>query len=158
MDTILLILAIILLLTGIAGCFLPVLPGPPISFAALLLVNFTVYADFSTRFIIIMAMLAAAVTILDFIFPVWTTKRFGGSKYGTWGAAIGLVLGIFFFPPVGMIFGPLIGAIIGELINGSSNRNAVIAGLGSFAGFLLGIGLKLAVSLAITVYFIMEVI
>lgn len=158
MDTLLLILAIILLLTGIAGCFLPVLPGPPVSFAALLLVNFTTYAYFSTRFIIIMAILATVVTILDFIVPVWTTKRFGGSKYGTWGAGIGLFLGIFFFPPFGMIIGPLIGAIIGELINGSSNRNAIKAGLGSFAGFLLGIGLKLAVSLTITVYFVMEVI
>ena len=158
MDIILLILAIILLLAGIAGCFLPILPGPPISFAALLLVNFTDYADFSTRFIVIMAIIALAVTILDFIVPIWTTKKFGGSKYGTWGAAIGLFLGIFFFPPVGLIIGPLIGAIIGELINGSSNRNAIVAGLGSFAGFLLGIGLKLAVSLAITVYFMMEVI
>lgn len=158
MDIFLLIISLILLMIGIAGCFLPVLPGPPVSFIALLLVNFTSFADFSTEFIIIMAVLAAAVTIIDFIVPVWTTKKFGGSKYGMWGAAIGIILGIFLFPPFGLIIGPLAGAIAGEMINGSGGSKALVAGLGSFAGFLLGIGLKLAVSLTITIYLIRELI
>jgi uncharacterized protein len=158
MDIFLLIISLLLLLIGIAGCFLPVLPGPPVSFIALLLVNFTRFADFSTELIIIMAVLAAAVTIIDFIVPVWSTKKFGGSKYGMWGAGIGIILGIFLFPPFGLIIGPLAGAIIGEMINGSGGRNALVAGIGSFAGFLLGIGLKLAVSLTITIYLIRELI
>ena len=158
MDIFLLIISLILLMIGIAGCFLPVLPGPPVSFIALLLVNFTSFADFSTEFIIIMAVLAATVTIIDFIVPVWTTKKFGGSKYGMWGAAIGIILGIFLFPPFGLIIGPLAGAIAGEMINGSGGSKALVAGLGSFAGFLLGIGLKLAVSLTITIYLIRELI
>lgn len=158
MDIVLLSAAIILLLTGLAGCLLPVLPGPPLSFIALLILHFTPWADFSARLLILMAILATAVTLADYIFPVWTTKKFGGSRYGMWGAGIGIFAGIFFFPPVGIIIGPLAGAIAGELIYGRSGRDAVVAGLGSFAGFLLGVGLKLAASLIMTVYFVKALI
>lgn len=146
--------AVILLLTGIAGCLLPVLPGPPVSFLALLMLHFTKWADFSGRFLILMASVAVVVTIVDYVVPVWTTKKFGGSKYGMWGAGIGIFAGIFFFPPLGFIIGPLAGAIAGELIHGRTGSQAVVAGLGSFAGFLLGVGLKLAASLTMTVYFV----
>lgn len=157
MDIVFLIFALILLFAGLAGCFLPVLPGPPVSFLALLLVHYTDYADFSVQFLWLMALMAVAVTIIDFLVPVWGTGRFGGSKYGMWGAAIGMVVGIFFFPPLGLLLGPLAGAVIGELLSGRNGRQAVVAGLGSFAGFLLGVGLKLAASVTITIYFIREV-
>jgi uncharacterized protein len=158
MDIILLSIALLLLLVGLAGCFLPVVPGPPVSFMALLLVNFTRYAAFSTEFILLTAFIAMAVTVLDFVVPVWTTKKFGGSKYGMWGAGIGIFAGVLFFPPLGLVLGPLAGAIIGEFLSGSSGKKALIAGLGSFAGFLLGIGLKLSVSLTITIYFLREIV
>lgn len=157
MDIMLLSISIILLLLGLAGCLLPVLPGPPISFLALLFVNFTSYADFTANFLIIMAVMAAAVTTVDFIVPVWATKKAGGSKYGMWGAGIGIFAGIFFLPPFGLIIGPLAGAILGEMIKGSGGRKAIVAGLGSFAGFLLGAGLKLAASLTISLYFVRDV-
>ncbi len=158
MDIMLLSLSVALLLIGLAGCFLPVIPGPPLSFLSLLTVNFTVYADFTVKFLVITASAAAAVTVLDLIFPVWATRKFGGSRYGMWGAGIGIFAGIFFLPPVGLIIGPLAGAILGELIKGTNSRKAIVAGLGSFAGFLLGVGLKLAVSITITIYFIKAVI
>lgn len=157
MDTLLLTLAIILLLTGIAGCLLPVIPGPPVSYLALLIVNFTRYAGFTTDFLIITALLAIGVTVADLFIPVWATKKFGGSKYGMWGAGIGIFAGIFFFPPIGLVLGPLAGAVAGELLTGAGGRKAVIAGLGSFAGFIAGVGLKLAASLAMTIYFVREV-
>jgi uncharacterized protein len=157
MDSVLLSLAVILLLIGMAGCLLPVVPGPPVSYLALLIVNFTKYAGFTTDFLIITALLAIAVTVADLFIPVWATKKFGGSKYGMWGAGIGIFAGIFFFPPLGLVLGPLAGAIAGELISGSGGRKAVVAGLGSFAGFIAGVGLKLGVSLAITIYFVREV-
>lgn len=154
MDVALLSISVILILTGLAGCFLPVVPGPPLSFLGLLMVHFTAYASFTVEFLLLMAFIALSVTIIDFLVPVWATRKFGGSKYGMWGAGIGIFAGIFFLPPIGLIAGPLAGAILGELIKGSGGRNAIVAGLGSFAGFLMGVGLKLAASLTMTIYFV----
>jgi uncharacterized protein len=154
MDILLLSLSILFLLAGLAGCLLPVIPGPPLSFLALVLVNFSAYADFTVNFLLIMGSIAVAVTVIDLVVPVWATKRFGGSRYGMWGAGIGIFAGVFFLPPVGLIIGPLAGAVAGELIKGTPGRKALIAGLGSFAGFLMGTGIKLAASVAMTVYFV----
>ncbi len=95
---------------------------------------------------------------MDYIVPVWGTKKFGGSKAGMWGAAIGLVLGLIFFPPLGIIIGPFAGAVIGEAITGKDAANSFKAGLGSLLGLMIGIGLKLAASIAMTYYFIKELV
>ena len=158
MDYFLLILAIVLMILGLLGCVLPVIPGPPLSFLGLLAVEYTRWADFSTRFLVIMAVVALVVTVLDYVVPVWGTKRFGGSKAGMWGATIGMVVGIFFFPPIGLILGPLAGAIIAEALQGADSKKAITAGLGSLMGFLLGIGLKLAASLVMSFYFVKELL
>jgi uncharacterized protein YqgC (DUF456 family) len=154
MDYFLLVLAILLIITGLLGCVLPVLPGPPFSFLGLLLIHFTRFADFSITFLVIAAVIAVIVTILDYIVPIWGTKKFGGTKAGMWGATIGLIIGMVFLGPLGMILGPLFGAIIGELTQGAKSNVAIKAGLGSFLGFLLGVGLKLAASVYMTYHFI----
>jgi uncharacterized protein len=153
MDYFLLVLAILLVLLGIAGCLLPVIPGPPLNFLSLLVLNFTRWGQFETSFLIVFAVIAAIVTVADYIFPVWITKKTGGSRAGVWGAFIGLIIGLFVFPPFGIIFGPLAGAMIGEIIHDSDSDRAFKAGLGSFLGFLLGTGLKLIASFVMTWYF-----
>jgi uncharacterized protein len=158
MDYFLLFLSIIFLLIGLAGCFLPVIPGPPVSFLSLVLVHFTRYADFTLLFILIMAVLAAAATLIDLVIPLWATRKSGGSAYGMWGAAIGIVAGIFLFPPLGIIIFPVAGAIAGEMLQGKGFMEAVKSGLGAFAGFMLGIGIKLVASLTITFYFLRAVL
>lgn len=147
-----------LMIVGLVGCVLPVIPGPPLSFAGLLLLHFSSYATFSFEFLLTMGALAVIVTIMDYIVPVWGTKRFGGSKAGMWGAAIGLILGLIFFPPLGIIIGPFAGAVIGESLTGKDAANSFKAGLGSLLGLMIGIGLKLAVSIAMTYYFIKELV
>ncbi|HAN17317.1 MAG: hypothetical protein A2X13_00540 [Bacteroidetes bacterium GWC2_33_15] len=154
MDYILLTVSVILIVLGLLGCFLPVIPGPPFSFLGLLAIEFTRFVDFSTNFLIFMAVIAIVVTILDYVVPIWGTKKFGGTKAGMWGATIGLIVGMIFLGPFGMILGPLFGAIIGELIQGTKSNEAMKAGLGAFIGFLLGIGLKLAASFYMTFHFI----
>src|SRR6056297_1815106 len=149
MDIILLVLSILLIIVGLLGCILPVIPGPPISFIGLLIVHFTKFASFGSTFLILMASLAILVTVLDYVVPIWGTKRLGGTKSGMWGATIGLVIGLF-FGPIGIIFGPLIGAIIGETIRGAKSQEAFRAGFGAFLGFLMGVGIKLAASIYMT--------
>jgi len=154
-DYLLLILGIILMVVGIIGCLVPVLPGPPISFCGLILLHLTRFGHFSNMTLLILGGIAVAVTILDFIVPVWGTKRFGGSKYGTRGATVGLIIGLF-LGPLGIILGPLIGAFVGEMIFKDDINYAFKAGFGSLLGFLTGIGLKLAASFTITFYFVRE--
>ena len=156
LDYILLILAILVMIIGLIGCIIPVIPGPPISFIGLLMVHFTKFADFEARFLFLMASIALLVTVLDYIVPIWGTKKMGGSKAGIWGATIGMVIGIFFFPPIGLIIGPLAGAIIAESLKGEEFKKSFKAGMGSLMGFLLGIGLKLVTSFVMTYYFIIE--
>jgi uncharacterized protein YqgC (DUF456 family) len=156
-EYVLLILGIILMLLGIIGCLVPVLPGPPLSYLGLIMLHVTRFGHFSPTILISLAVVAIVVTILDYIVPVWGTRKFGGSKYGMRGATVGLIIGLF-LGPVGIILGPLFGAIVGELIFKDDMKYAIKAGFGSLLGFLTGIGLKLAASFVITFYFIKELI
>jgi uncharacterized protein YqgC (DUF456 family) len=156
-DYLLLILGIVFMILGIIGCLVPVLPGPPLSFLGLIFLHLTRFGQFTSPVLITLGIIAVVVTVLDYIVPVWGTKRFGGSKYGTRGATIGLVVG-FFLGPLGMIIGPLIGAFVGEMIFKDDMKYAFKAGFGSLLGFLMGIGLKLAASFVMTFYFVKELI
>jgi hypothetical protein len=156
-DYIFLILGILFMIAGIIGCLVPVLPGPPLSFLGLLFLHFTRFGHFSSPVLITLGIIAVLVSILDYIVPVWGTKRFGGSKYGTRGATIGLVIGLF-LGPLGIIIGPFIGAFVGEMIFKDDMSYAFKAGFGSLLGFLMGIGLKLAASFVMTFYFVKELI
>lgn len=153
MEIALYILSGLLLLTGIAGAMLPVLPGPPISFLAVLALHFTERYEFSTQFLIIFGAVAAFITVLDYVIPIWGTKKFGGSKAGVRGSTVGLILGVLFFPPLGIIIGPFIGAVVAELVFTSDDfQKALRSGFGSLIGFLLGTGLKLAYGLMAVYY------
>ena len=142
METLWIIFGFILILTGLIGSFLPVLPGPPISFVGLLLLHFLGEYQVSTTLLITYAVLSGILLILDYYLPVWTTKKFGGSNAGQGGATIGVLLGLF-SGIWGIIIGPLIGAYVGELLIGRNNQDAWQSAKGAFLGFLLGTGLKI---------------
>lgn len=154
MDYFLLSIAIILVIGGLLGCILPIIPGPPLSFLGILVLHFTDFAEYSTKFLLILAFIAILVTVLDYIVPIWGTKKFGGTKAGMWGATIGMVIGMIFLGPFGLIIGSLVGAIVGESLKGANNKDAFRAGMGAFIGFLTGVGLKLAASIYITWHFV----
>lgn len=153
MDTFLLILGIISMLAGIAGSFLPILPGPPLSYLGLLLLHFTRFANYSTSFLVIYGVATLVIFIADLIMPAGAAKAFGASKLGTWGATIGVVAGIFLFPPLGLIIFPFVGALLGEILQGKETRLAMRAAWGSFLGFILGIVIKLILCLVMAFYF-----
>ncbi len=144
---------LLLIILGLLGCFLPVIPGPPLSFAAILLLQLTSEPPFSVSFLSIIAGIVLLVTVLDYIVPVIGAKKFGASKAGIWGSTIGIIVGIF-FGVWGIVIFPFIGALIAELIVGKSTGKALKAALGTFLGFLLGTLLKLIVSVFITYKFI----
>lgn len=154
-DYLLLISGIALMILGIIGCLVPLLPGPPLSFLGLIFLHFSRFGQFSGSTLVIFGGIVAVVTILDYIVPIWGTRKFGGSKYGARGATVGLVIGLF-LGPVGIIIGPLIGAFVGEMIFRDDINYAMKAGFGSLLGFLAGIGLKLVASFIMTFYFVKE--
>lgn len=146
MEWIWIILGAILVIVGIAGCIVPIIPGPPISYGGLLLLQLTNAKPLESRTMIIWLLVTIAVTALDYIVPIWGTKKYGGTKRGVWGSTIGLFVGIFFFPPIGIILGPFLGAIVGELSAGQNSNTAFRAGFGSFIGLLTGTILKIVAS------------
>jgi uncharacterized protein YqgC (DUF456 family) len=153
MDIFLIFTGSILLLGGIVGCIAPFLPGPPLVYGSLILLQVSSYNPFSEKFLIIWAIVTLAVVIADYYIPVWGTKKFGGTKSGVWGATIGLIIGMFFFPPLGLIVGPFIGAFIGEMINNQDSTKALRSAIGSFIGFVAGTLMKLGISIVMGYYF-----
>ena len=150
MDTLLLILALLLALIGAIGAVLPGLPGTPVSFIALLLLIFCDGNDITTTAFIINGILTVVITALDYVAPVWLTKKSGGSKYGTWGTTIGLVIGMFFGLP-GILLGPFLGAYIGELIAKTPSDKAFKVATMSFVAFMLTTGIKAAYGIYVLV-------
>ena len=153
MSTFLIILGFVCIVTGIVGSIFPVLPGPPLAYASLILIQFTDKQHFSTDFLVILAVVVAVVLLLDYMVPVWGTRKFGGSKYGAWGSTIGIFVGMF-IGPFGIILGPFFGALIGELIGKKEFKDALKAAFGSFIGFLAGVMMKIALCLFIGYKFI----
>lgn len=152
---VLIILGLLIALIGLAGCILPVVPGPPLSFLALILISIAKHWHaFSPLFLYIMAGLTILVTVLDYVVPAAGAKKYGASKLGIWGSIIGMFVGLLFFPPWGMLFGAFLGALFGELLVGKEGKKALRAGWGVFVGNMIGVGLKLAVSFVMLFYYI----
>jgi len=152
-DLIWAIVGLIILIIGVVFSVLPIIPGQVLSWGALLILQLQSNPPFTARFLAIWALITAAVTLLDYVVPIWGTKKLGGTKTGIWGATIGLIVGIFFFPPFGLIIGPFVGAYVGELLAGKDSRVAFKSGLGSFLGFVAGTMMKLAISIIMGYYF-----
>jgi hypothetical protein len=148
------VVGLIILAVGFAGCILPVLPGPPIAFLSLLCLQFTGVHDYDLVTFFVLGGLALLIMALDNIVPVWGVKRIGGSMAGIVGGAVGVVVGLFIFPPFGLILGPLVGAILGELIAGNTPKKAVTSGAGTLLGFLCGALAKTALTSVIAAYFL----
>lgn len=144
-SAILFFIAVLVALAGIVGCLLPVLPGPALSFVALLIVELAKNGEaFSTTFLVIMGAAAVLMTVLDYVVSMAGAKKYGASKFGLWGSVIGMLIGLVFFPPLGIFVGALLGAIAGEVVTGKKAKEALRVGWGVFIGNLTGIVLKLA--------------
>jgi len=142
------IIAIILAVVGIAGGFLPVLPGPPVSWVALLLVFLSASAKdpVSVTALVLWLVIAIIITVMDYIFPSLMTKYTGGHKTAERGAFIGLFAGLV-LTPVGMVLGSFIGAFIGELLVGKQDAvSSLKAAFGTFLAFILTTGIKVIYS------------
>ncbi|WP_426090384.1 DUF456 domain-containing protein [Flavobacterium sp. DSR3-2] len=146
MDILLLTLGFACVVTGLFGSFLPILPGPSVSWVGLALLYFTKAVPANYWILGIAFLITVMISVLDYVIPAKGTKKFGGSSYGIWGTNIGLIIGILAPVPFGFIIGPFVGALIGELIYDFKDHNrALKAAAGSFAGFLASSFMKFVV-------------
>jgi uncharacterized protein YqgC (DUF456 family) len=146
MDIVLLILGFSCMITGIFGSFLPVLPGPSISWVGLLLLYFTNAVPANYWILGIALLITIIISVLDYVIPSKGTKKFGGSSYGIWGTNIGLIIGIITPIPFGFLLGPFVGAFLGELIfDSKDHKRALKAATGSFIGLLASSFMKFVV-------------
>ncbi|HSJ11323.1 MAG TPA: DUF456 domain-containing protein [Gillisia sp.] len=157
MDILLLSIGAILMVVGILGSFLPVLPGVPVSWLGLLLIFLTPSVPMDYWFLGITFFVAVLIYGLNWIIPAMGTKRFGGSRSGMIGATIGLVVGLIAPIPFGVIIGPFIGAFVGEIINKSDRRSALKAAFGSFIGFLASSFMEFIVAFGFLILFVWKV-
>jgi len=144
MTIVLWIVAVVLVVAGLAGTILPVLPGAPLVLAGLVAAawaeNF-VYVGVPT--LVLLAVLTALTYVIDLVTSALGAKRVGASKYAIWGAVLGGLVGAF-FGIVGILLGPFVGAVAGELGAGRSVKQAGRAGVASWIGFVAGTLGKLA--------------
>jgi len=156
-DLLWITLGALFIIVGLIGCIVPVIPGPPISYFGLLLLQLKADPPFSLKFMLILALITAIITVIDFLLPVWGAKKFGAGKWGVWGSVFGLIAGFFIFPPIGIFIMPFFGALIGELLAGKKGMIALKASVGVFLGFLFGTLAKLIVSGYILWMFVMNI-
>lgn len=158
-------LAIILAIVGLIGAILPGLPGTPLSYVALLVLLFLPNFEVNVTFLVIMAVVAVFITILDYVIPIYGTKKFGGTKLGVRGSTIGLVVSVFVLPLLGitigpfgifgLLLGPFVGAYLGEMAAGNKD-NALKAAIGSFVGFIAGTFIKVVYAILVIVFVIVD--
>jgi len=158
MDIFLILLGFIFTLLGVAGSFLPVLPGPITGWVGLLLLYLTKVVPMSYTFLGITLVISILIWVLDYTIPAMGTKRFGGSKYGAIGATVGLLIGLIVPIPLGFVLGAFLGAFVGEMIYNLDFSRALKAAFGSFIGFLASTTLKFIVSSIFVGFFIAKLV
>jgi uncharacterized protein YqgC (DUF456 family) len=149
-DSLILLISIVLLILGIIGTFLPVLPGLLLSICGLLIYKFGGNSDLSMWWIWIFSILTILSTVLNYIIPAKTNKKYGGTRYGSIGSFVGTILGIIFIPiPFGFLIDMFAGVFFGELLHDFNDKKKAFNSMkGAFIGFLYGTFFNFLVALA----------
>jgi uncharacterized protein len=156
METIIIVIAVLLTIVGLLGSVLPVLPGAPLNLAAIILLFFSSNnkAEIGIFALVFFGILTAISLVIDYVLPLERAKAAGASKWGMWGAGIGMIMGFIIFNFLGMIVWMFLGAVIGEIFYGAKFYPAMKSGLGTFIGTLVAILVKLCIAGMMTVYFL----
>lgn len=146
MDIALYLLSALLIVGGLAGTVLPMLPGIPMLFGGIwLAAAVDGYRHLGAGWLVVIGVLGALGVAVDFAAAAMGAKRVGASPRALWGASIGTVVGMFLGVP-GLIFGPFAGALLGELSAGTSVLRSAHVGAGTWFGLLAGALVKLVIS------------
>ena len=158
-DTLIPLVSILLLLVGILGTFLPVLPGLLLSLCGLLIYKFGTDSSLSMVYIWMFVFLTILSIILNYVIPARTNRKYGGTRWGSVGSIIGTILGMFFIPlPFGFLIGMFLGVFVGELLHDAKDKKkAWNSTKGAFIGFLYGTGFNFMVGLAMFLVVLLDI-
>jgi uncharacterized protein len=158
MDTLLWIASVALIVAGVAGTVLPVLPGTALILAGMVL---GAWIDGFTRVsgltVGVLAVLAVAAWLLDYVAGLMGAKKAGASKEALIGAAIGTVVGVF-MGFVGVLFMPLVGAAAGEYLARRDEQRAVQVGVATWLGILIGMAAKVGIAFVMIGIFVVALL
>ena len=148
------ILAFVLILVGLIGTLLPVMPGALLVFLGMFA---GAWADDFSRVgwavLGVLAILTVLFYVLDFLAGAYGARRLGASRWGVVGAILGALVGMF-FGFIGVVVGPFVGAVVGELLARRGLLEASRAGAGAWIGLVLSIAARLALIFAMLGIFV----
>ena len=145
-TTLLQVAAVVLVLAGLAGTVLPVLPGTLLVFCGLWLAAWAEHFEHVGLVGLgLIAFLGALALLADFVASMAGAKRVGASPLALAGAAAGGFAGFFLGIP-GLLLGPFVGAMAGELIARRDLRRAGKVGFGTWLGLLFAAVLKVVLA------------
>ena len=159
MNLVFLILSTAVMLIGMAGVFLPVLPGVPLVFAGAFIYAWsTGFQVITIGNLIFFAVLTAIASAVEYIGGVITAKKYGASKYGLLGGVLGGIIGLILLGIPGLILGQLTGVITGEIYYGKQMKESFTSGFGMFIGYILGSTIKVLFASLIMIVFYIKVV
>ncbi len=157
METASIIICSILIIVGLLGVVLPVLPGIPLAWLGLFIYALaTGFERISIAAVIVFFLLMLITLVLDFVAPMLGARKYRASKLGTIGAFLGFIAGVFAFGLWGIILGPIAGAFLGELLARGKPKQAFGSAFGAFLGFVAGALFKVIVILVMAGFFIVS--
>jgi len=153
MHILLYALAAAVIVVGLVGAIVPVLPGIPLIFAGIwIIAGVDGYRHLGLGWLLGIAAVGAVGLVVDLLAGALGAKRMGASSQAVWGALIGTVIRLFFGIP-GLLIGPFFGAVLGELSAGNSVLGSAHAGVSAWVGLLFGTIIKLVSSLMMVALF-----
>ncbi len=156
MDLFLIIISSLLIILGMVGSFMPIIPGPLTSWFGLFIFNLIPTAEINSTILVITFIIAVIIFILDYLIPIYGSKYFGATKYGIIGASIGLVVGILSPIPFGILIGPIFGALIGELMFNNDLKKSIKSSIGVLIGFVASSLIKFVTCIAYLMIYLMQ--
>jgi uncharacterized protein YqgC (DUF456 family) len=153
MDTALYIIGGVLIVVGLIGAVVPMLPGIPLIFGGIWLISAAAhYQHLGVGWLLGIGAVGAIGLLLDLLAGALGARRVGASSRAVWGTLIGTVVGLFFGLP-GLLLGPFIGALVGELAAGKSVLRSAHVGVSTWVGLIFGTIIKLVVSVTMVAMF-----
>ena len=152
------IILVIALLIGVAGTLLPLLPGIPLMFLAILIYGFIDnWQNITPLYAVSIGFIAIFSVLVDYFSGIWGAKKYGATKQGTWGGVIGGILGIFILGPLGLFIGPFIGVILGELLTGKKLEASLRAATGSLIGVIGGSLIRFLIAIVVLIWTVIKI-
>ncbi|MCU5745771.1 DUF456 domain-containing protein [Staphylococcus sp. SQ8-PEA] len=157
MTALLWILILASFLVSFIGLIKPIIPSLPFMWLGFLIYQFG-FQNGHLSWIFYLAMIVFTIFMLvaDFIMNKYFVNKFGGSKKSEWAALLGVIVGCFVFPPLGIIIIPFVAVFVVEMIQEPNFSNALSASFGSLIAFLASTIAQALIMIIMVIWFLVD--